>query len=72
MDVVYQRAEVTIIAAGGKDEQYGLPGVGTRARRAQRILRIDNMEFLSGPIFPYHAISSSKWYSRGWTYQEGR
>ncbi|KAJ4857180.1 heterokaryon incompatibility protein (HET) domain-containing protein [Trichoderma breve] len=46
MGAIYSNAEVTIIAAAGQDENYGLSGD------------------------PQAAIKSSKWSTRGWTFQE--
>jgi hypothetical protein len=71
MDRIYSAAELTIVAAAGKDPSYGLSGVSTRLRPAQPTLRTE-----SGLIFPIlrspqQLTLSSTWHSRAWTYQEG-
>jgi hypothetical protein len=70
MDSIYENAEVTIIAAAGVDETYGLPGVGHRPRSAQPIARIGDLTVLSTMTDIYDSIRSSKWSTRGWTFQE--
>ena len=43
MDLIYRNADVTIIAVGGKGPEYGLPGVGSRARTLPtHIMRVEN------------------------------
>ncbi|KAI1340516.1 heterokaryon incompatibility protein-domain-containing protein [Xylariaceae sp. FL0016] len=56
MDSVYQNAALTIIAAAGPGESYGLPG-GDRFN-------------LTSTIPSHNTILESPWASRGWTYQE--
>ncbi|KAK0639955.1 heterokaryon incompatibility, partial [Cercophora newfieldiana] len=70
MDVIYENALLTIVAAEGADASAGLPGVGRRPRmQAQRCDVI-------GPrlkmIVPHEldALRSTKWASRAWTFQE--
>ncbi|CAN9363358.1 unnamed protein product [Alternaria alternata] len=47
MGRIYSEAELVIIAAAGDSSDYGLPGVGVRAREAQRRTRLDNdVEFI--------------------------
>lgn len=70
MDVIYARAEITIIAAAGEDEDFGLPGAGAKPRRAQPTARVRNIQLVCSMMHPHFAIKSSKWNSRGWTYQE--
>ncbi|KAL7795608.1 heterokaryon incompatibility domain-containing protein [Trichoderma afarasin] len=69
MDAIYSNAEVTIIAAAGEDESYGLPGVG-RNRPAIRTAHIGDIAVIWAPEDPQAAIKSSKWSTRGWTFQE--
>ncbi|KAH6666539.1 heterokaryon incompatibility protein-domain-containing protein, partial [Plectosphaerella plurivora] len=69
MDMIYQSAEVTIIAAAGRDPTHGLPGV-SRDRLPQPQCSIGNIELLSTMPHPHTAIRSSVWDTRGWTYQE--
>jgi hypothetical protein len=61
-------AELTIIAAAGTDPSHGLPGV-TNPRKAELKLTIDNHTFTALED-PRHEVWSSRWSTRGWTYQE--
>lgn len=70
MDQIYSDASLTIIDASGGDPQRGLPGVSTLARRPQRCVHIGNTALLELPCGAYE-VKSSKWATRGWTYQEG-
>ncbi|KAH7416768.1 heterokaryon incompatibility protein-domain-containing protein [Cadophora sp. MPI-SDFR-AT-0126] len=74
MDVIYQNAEVTIIAAAGGDPSYGLPGVGIRKRgeHAKTMCSKVGKHFLitTEGVYPPLSVSSSKWKTRAWTYQE--
>lgn len=70
MDSIYQNAELTIIAAAGDGPQDGLPGINTRPRRAQRTCTIGNFDIIQTMRHPHRTIQSSKWSSRGWTFQE--
>ncbi|KAF3066286.1 hypothetical protein CFAM422_009188 [Trichoderma lentiforme] len=70
MDAIYSNAEVTIIAAAGEDENYGLSGVGKK-RPATRTAHIGDVAVVWLPGDPQAAIKSSKWSTRGWTFQEG-
>ncbi|KAL6826451.1 heterokaryon incompatibility domain-containing protein [Trichoderma camerunense] len=69
MDAIYSNAEVTIIAAAGQDENYGLSGVG-RNRPATRTAHIGDVVVVWAPADPQAAIKLSKWSTRGWTFQE--
>ncbi|KAK2593514.1 hypothetical protein QQS21_008780 [Conoideocrella luteorostrata] len=72
MHQIYNNAELTIIAAAGPDEEYGLPGVGSTMRFRQNIVHLDGMVFLStGPDPALYAAEKSRWWTRGWTFQEG-
>ncbi|KAK3402767.1 heterokaryon incompatibility protein-domain-containing protein [Sordaria brevicollis] len=77
MDRIYSRSAMTIIAAAGDDEEYGLPGVGSRQFKPE--LRIELAGVLTCAEPPqqlrlYHPpkddIILSTWNTRGWTYQE--
>jgi hypothetical protein len=70
MDQIYRAAYVSIIAAAGRDEKFGLPGVSTTPRKAQPIAQIKGIRFASTMPHPLHTIRESNWFSRGWTYQE--
>jgi hypothetical protein len=71
MDLIYRRAKLTIIAAAGDDPSFGLPGVSSRSRTPQPMLQVKGHLLISSLPDPSAELSSSKWASRGWTYQEG-
>ncbi|KAH7182535.1 heterokaryon incompatibility protein-domain-containing protein [Fusarium flagelliforme] len=73
MDEIFEGAILAIIAACGEDADYGLPGVGSRARQQQPKYEFvnSNITLVSSLPDPRIAIKDSKWYQRGWTYQEG-
>lgn len=68
MGQVYANASLTIIDASGGDAQTGLPGVSVR--RLQNYVNIRNTARLELPCGEKD-LNSSKWATRGWTYQEG-
>lgn len=73
MGEIYSNAYCTVIAAAGEDAQTGLPGV-SRARRKQREVSVKGVTLIELPYSKDHGsalLSSSKWATRGWTYQEG-
>ncbi|KAK9418637.1 putative HET-domain-containing protein [Seiridium unicorne] len=70
MDSIYARADVTIIAAAGEDQEYGLPGVGSTVRVAQPEAQVEDLQLISTMGDPRNAIEDAKWSTRGWTYQE--
>jgi len=70
MDLIYQRAEVVIIATFGKDPTAGLPGVSTVPRIYQPHATIGNYALASTMRRPRDLIMTSAWATRGWTYQE--
>ncbi|KAK0623882.1 heterokaryon incompatibility protein-domain-containing protein, partial [Immersiella caudata] len=71
MDMVYHLATVTIVAAAGQDAEFGLPGVGCTKREPQPVINMGGRVWISSLENPKHRIERSKWFSRGWTYQEG-
>lgn len=71
MNAVYQTAEVTIVAAAGQDSSFGLPGVGKRARSPQDSAHVQGHALTAIPPDPSRHVKSTKWATRGWTYQEG-
>ncbi|KIW27808.1 uncharacterized protein PV07_07513 [Cladophialophora immunda] len=72
MDLVYANAEVTLVAAAGKDVTAGLPGVPGRPRTGWPCVRVHGHALTVIPPHPAHHVrSSSTWWTRGWTYQEG-
>lgn len=70
MNAVYENAELTIVAAAGEDETYGLPGVGEQPRTPQHAARLERLRVLSKTKDAQSLIRSSRWSSRGWTFQE--
>lgn len=69
MDLIYNNADLTIIAAAGEDPHYGLPGVGSRSRRQQQCFKLHNIEFTEIFLFE-RLVQNSAWASRAWTLQE--
>lgn len=69
MDLIYEGAFCTIVAAAGNDDQYGLPGIGRRRRR-QPSLELGASYFVSTLPDPRVEIKKSQWVTRAWTYQE--
>ncbi|KAI0545929.1 heterokaryon incompatibility protein-domain-containing protein [Xylaria curta] len=70
MDSVYTNAELTIVAAAGPDESYGLPGLSKKRSLRQFSFRGDSFTLTSSLPLPHHSIVNSHWSTRGWTYQE--
>ncbi|KAH8663167.1 hypothetical protein BGZ61DRAFT_562296 [Ilyonectria robusta] len=72
MHTVYANAEVTLIAAAGKDASVGLPGVRGRPRNLQLSALVLGHALMCIPPDPtLHIRSGSTWATRGWIYQEG-
>ena len=71
MNGIYANAQITLIAAAASDAEYGLPGVGPKPRDLQSKHQVKDISLIQ--VFPHssHAVKSSKWATRGWTYQEG-
>jgi hypothetical protein len=70
MDLVYQAADVTIIAAAGTDADSGLPGVSNTPRNQHLEVDLNDYTVLHCPETPYSAIPKTMWYTRAWTLQE--
>jgi len=70
MDLVYENAFVTIVAAAGTDPYFGLPGVGATRRTPQPSAWVGGQCLVSTLTDPRKAIKASKWMHRAWTYQE--
>ncbi|KAI0429146.1 heterokaryon incompatibility protein-domain-containing protein [Xylaria sp. FL1042] len=72
MDSVYKNAALTIVAAAGADESYGLPGVSRPRPTRQLSFKRDEdgYELMSTLPSPHSSIEKSRWATRGWTYQE--
>ncbi|KAI2775637.1 HET-domain-containing protein [Daldinia loculata] len=72
MDAIYRGADLVIITAAGSDERYGLPGVGSTPRLRQEIVQLESSTILTtGPDPRWHVQEHSRWWTRGWTFQEG-
>jgi len=71
MGLIYEGAELTIIAADGMDSNCGLPGVGNTTREIQPKARVNGLMLVSSLPDPRNRIRNSIWSTRGWTYQEG-
>ncbi|KAJ3958348.1 hypothetical protein N0V92_005076 [Colletotrichum tropicale] len=72
MDLIYSNAEATIVAAAGPDETYGLPGVGSTKRFKQDIVHVAGAAIINmGPHPAVYVEEESRWWKRGWTFQEG-
>jgi hypothetical protein len=71
MDLIYNRAWITIIAAAGEDPTYGLPGVGQNPRPVYPHVKVGKHLLASTLGNPMKAARDSAWFQRGWTYQEG-
>ncbi|KAI8650846.1 HET domain-containing protein [Fusarium keratoplasticum] len=71
MDMIYNAAFCTIVAACGEDASFGLPGVGLTARSEQPAICLNGQVWVSSLRDPAPAIKTSTWANRGWTYQEG-
>ncbi|KAI8689562.1 NACHT domain-containing protein [Fusarium sp. Ph1] len=69
MNAVYANAQVTIVAAAGKDSAFGLPGVSRP--RQQPYARIQGHSLVAVTPEPARSIRNSVWWTRGWTFQEG-
>ena len=70
MDVIYEAAELTIIAADGINVNSGLTGI-SKARDGQPRLSMGPWQLNSIMPDPSIAIKRSKYFTRAWTYQEG-
>jgi len=73
MDLIYQNADLTIIAAVGENPTYGLPRVGLRKRKPRYLTacsKIGKHFLISTESWPNEAVEGTKWKTRAWTYQE--
>ncbi|KAK2042427.1 HET-domain-containing protein, partial [Colletotrichum somersetense] len=68
MDLIYNNAELTIVAAAGPDETYGLPGIGSSKRLRQHAVELNDTTVIStGPDPATYVEQISRWWKRGWT-----
>jgi hypothetical protein len=70
MDQIYADAVVTLVAAAGEGPYYGLLGVSYTSRRQQPGAVVGNFHLVSTLESLRDVVLSSKWASRGWTFQE--
>jgi hypothetical protein len=73
MDLIYQNAELNIIAAIDKDPSYGLPGVGRWKRKWKHLAtcaKVGKHFLISTDAWPKVVTSGTKWETRAWKYQE--
>ncbi|GKZ32402.1 hypothetical protein AbraIFM66950_001768 [Aspergillus brasiliensis] len=70
MGKIYSHAILTLFALGGKNANYGLPGVRPNSRPPQIIRRVKGIRLM--PALPDlgDALRSSLHTTRGWTFQE--
>ncbi|KAF2120863.1 heterokaryon incompatibility protein-domain-containing protein [Lophiotrema nucula] len=69
MDLIYEGAYCTIVAAAGSNDRYGLPGI-SRPREQQPSVNLGQEVFVSTLRDPQNEIRNSTWMTRAWTYQE--
>lgn len=68
MDLIYERAMLTIIAASGGHANAGLPGVGSTCRsNTQRIEQIRPGVRLACHLDAHHFLKQAIYSQRGWT-----
>ncbi|KAK4227026.1 heterokaryon incompatibility protein-domain-containing protein [Podospora fimiseda] len=68
MDRIYSSAFITFVAACSQNPSHGLPGVRPRAKQPR--IEMGNTTMISGFVWPDQIVQNSKWFTRGWTYQE--
>lgn len=71
MDLIYTSAELTLNAAAGDDFSFGLPGVCSKRRVRYRDAVVGNMCVSYVLTNVFQSIARSRWFTRGWTFQEG-
>ncbi|KAM0137177.1 hypothetical protein ACHAO1_004128 [Botrytis cinerea] len=67
MDLVYSNARATIVAASGNSASDGLPGISVPRYQAHADIGETHLVEVSNVVAD---IMLSKWFTRGWTYQE--
>ena len=71
MDKIYKGATVTLVAAAGIDDSFGLPGIGGTCRALQPYAVVKRTVLASTLCDPEYSIHDTTWSTRAWTYQEG-
>lgn len=67
---IYEKADVALVAAAGKDANHGLPGMHSQMRTRSQTLKVAGVTVRCVPSLPQKDIKSSVWATRGWTYEE--
>jgi hypothetical protein len=70
MDLVYQKALLTIVSASGRDSWAGLPGVQPGSRPLGHIEIVDGLPLVNAPHGYGDIVLNTAWYDRAWTFQE--
>lgn len=75
MDKIYGGAELTIVAAAGSHNNYGLPGVSNtraaeRPQEPELVINSGDIRIVCVDGDPQKSIQCSTWATRAWTYQE--
>ncbi|KAH7152268.1 heterokaryon incompatibility protein-domain-containing protein [Dactylonectria estremocensis] len=70
MGDIYARSALTLIVAAGEGISDGIPGISVD-REEQLSLQTGTGHFTTSLTRPDVEVASSRWASRGWTYQEG-
>lgn len=70
MGLIYVQAQVTLVAAAGKDPSHGLPGITARNSKRDFVARIGRFDFNMMHKTPHELLLNAVWNTRGWTYQE--
>jgi hypothetical protein len=69
MDLVYQKAVLTLVSAAGNNADAPLPGVSERATK-QQLVQAQGLHLCQQLRNFEHSVNPSVWNTRGWTYQE--
>lgn len=72
MDVIYEKSIATIVALSGSDDEAGLPGVSSTLRKLRQSFKTAKGSLMWSYPSISMILASSKWNTRGWTYQEAR
>ena len=71
MEIIYQGAKLTIVAASGDSTASGLPGLRSGTRdNIEHIASIRTIQLASTPPQFKQSVMDSVWHQRGWTCQE--
>lgn len=70
MSRIYECAAYTVVALAGEDSSHGLPGVSKARSWSYKCIRIGNFGITALAPSLRFCIKNSKWYTRGWTFQE--